>query len=184
MAAARMAQPKDRLVEAAGPLTIAGAVSPADDNKYIGHFSSDLGLCGETVGTFVNDVRCRKWTDLSGQYANTACYVATGPGQPDRGSIVNIGHITIDISGDAPPRKVVCEEFQLTGVQTYGVEAVDLSGNVQTVFLFTGKGQGMSTPDNKKVTVTGVGKCLEEMHPFGAPTAKSWTFVFMICKAS
>lgn len=124
--------PSARAVVAEGPITSAG---PIDASRYVFQFSSKLVLCGVEVGEFVNDVKCRKWTDLDGNQANTPCLLAHEPPQPDKGSLVTIGDVTLAIGPSAPPpRTIVCPDFRFEGTQTHGAE-----GGL-TVFLFTGEG--------------------------------------------
>ena len=94
------------------------------------------------------------------------------PPQPPNGSLVTIGDVTLKIGPLAPPpRTIVCPNFRLEGTQTHGAEG-DL-----TPFLFTGKGTA-----EDGASVTGVGRALQKLAvPSGAPSPKSWQFVFMIC---
>ena len=177
-----------RFVVAEGPIARATAKAAGiPDTKYVFQFSSALVLCkfvssipapeatapeGQ-VGDFVNNVKCRKWTDLSGQTVNL-CKLpdADAPHQPPNGCLVNIGDITITTTNKAPPPKTyVCDNFTLEGTQTHRA-----AGSNQTVFLFTGKGDAQSGE-----RVTGVGTCLETLVPDGAPQVGPWHFVFTIC---
>ena len=168
--------PQPRFVVAEGHLfsTVDALAAGLDDSRFVFQFRSKLVLCDvdERVGTFVNNVKCRKWTDLSGNTAST--HVLPGvpePPQPGNGCIVNVGEVTITIEQHAPPpQTIVCPNFQLEGTQTHRTE-----GGL-AVFLFTGKGDAVDG-----ARVTGVGSCLERLVPKGRPFVDSWHFVFTIC---
>jgi hypothetical protein len=182
---------KERFVVADGPIVSKSAAAAGiDGTKYVFQFSSHMFVCGKDVGgdsqplaTFVNNVRCRKWTNLCGTNFNTAACRVEGPepSQPDKGCIVNVGDVTLEIAKHSePPRRIVCPQFKLEGTQTHGIESS------LVVFLFEGEGQGTATPlsgggNPQDVTVRGIGRCPETLDPNGAPKVDSWTFIFTIC---
>src|SRR5215207_9602320 len=97
---------RPRFVVADGHIDSKAAISEA----YVFQFSSRMVFCGNDVAksassppSFTNNVKCRKWTDLSGRTFNTPCRAAHEPPQPDRGSIVNVGQVTLLIEKNSEP---------------------------------------------------------------------------------
>jgi hypothetical protein len=160
-----------------------------DPAKYFLQFSSPLVFCGREVGSFVNNVKVRKWTDTSGYAANKWAASDASPPKPEPseppqpayGCLVNLGDISLtftadpeDASSSPVPDKIESKDFRLYGTQTY-------RSDDGTVFLFTGEGKVGRTK-----FITGVGSCIEQLKPASlaadaAPRPKSWRFVFTIC---
>jgi hypothetical protein len=169
------APPSAAVVVAEGPIN--NLAAEAGDYSHVFQFSSDLALCGKKVGAFLNNVRCRKWTDLSGNAGNTCALFFPEPAQPDPGSLVAVGDVTLKIDPQAPPSAppagtIVCPNFRFDATQTHGTQ------NGLTLFLLTGFG---TTANGRGVT--GVGRVLEQLNldPPKAPTPVSWHFVFTLC---
>ena len=108
--------PPPRFVVSEGHIfsTVDAVAAGLDDSKFVFQFRSKLVLCDadERVGTFVNNVKCRKWTDLSGNTSKT--HVLPGvpePPQPGNGCIVNVGEVTITIGSSIRrhvAQRIVC----------------------------------------------------------------------------
>jgi hypothetical protein len=148
---------------------LTAGVAGLPTSQFHHQLTSQLVVCDTEAGTFKIKVKCRKWTDLSGNPANTPCLVAPpGPPQPPWGCVVSVGEMILKIVGP-PTRTIVCRDFTLEGTQTYSTEAPFV------VFLFTGYGEADGA------SVTGAGRCLQKMDPFGAPTPVSWRFVLTVC---
>lgn len=157
-----------------------GTPGPFDKKQYAGQFNSALySDCGIEVGHFVNNYRCRKWTDTDGRKGNTPnCFVDIEPEQPPKRGIVNVGDVTLEIGR----KRIVCPSFGLEGIQTYGTETYN--GEALAVFLFTGSG---TSDDGARVT--GVGRTLQRLiktkppDPAKAPPPVAWRFVLTICRS-
>ena len=87
--------PQPRFVVAEGHIfsTVDALAAGLDDSKFVFQFRSKLVSCDvdERVGTFVNNVKSRKWTDLSGNTAKTQVLPGVPePPQPGNGGILNL----------------------------------------------------------------------------------------------
>src|SRR5262245_10144865 len=98
-----------------------GLITPEpspDSSRYVFSFRSKVRVCGKVAGEFRNDVKCRKWTDLTGKTSDTPSFLppAFVP-QPPKGGILNVGDVTIKVGSQT----IKCPDFTLNGIQTYGV---------------------------------------------------------------